>query len=127
MSTDDELDTDKYMLIPASQLKPGMFIDLEDDPFATTSRPGASEQEIIDNQSTIKMLLYEYAVVSEVEEETPDCVVIHSELISFACPPYHRIKVATHIAEMPDGGVNNNMSREQWMAMFDIDNTADNN
>lgn len=125
MSTDDE--TYPHAFIPASQLKPGMFLDLEGDPFATMTRPGAAEQEYEDNQATIEALLYEYAVVTEVVQETPATTVVHCEQISFACPPYHRVKVATHAWVDESDTAQHGMTQEQFVAAFDIGNTADNN
>ena len=101
MSTHDELD--EYMRIPAKDLKVGMFIDLEGDPFATMNRPGADEQEKEDNAATVEMLLYEYAIVTEVVEEDAATIVVNCEQIAFACPPYHRVKVATHAYEDESG------------------------
>jgi hypothetical protein len=122
MSTSDE-----YMLIPAKDLKAGMFLDLEDDPFASMISSSAGPQEREDFKSTHEMLIYEYAIVAEVEQEDAATTVVHCELISFACPPYHQVKVATHAWADESDNAQHGMTQEQFTAAFNVGNTADNN
>lgn len=71
-----------------------MLLDLEGDEYATMISPDASEQDILDQQSTISTFEFEYCKLDAVVRETLTCVVVHTETISFACPPKHLIKVA---------------------------------
>lgn len=122
MSTEDE-----YMHLPASQLKAGMFLDLEGDPFASMIPSSAGPKEREDDMATLEALIYEYAIVNEIKQEDPATTVVHCEQISFACPPYHRVKVATHAWTDESDIAQHDMTQEQFVAAFNIGNTADNN
>lgn len=78
----------------AANLREEDRIDLEGDRYATMAAPSASAQDIADHDSTVSMFEYEYAIVETVVRETPECVVVHTSLTSFGCPPDHQIKLA---------------------------------
>ena len=62
-------------MVAASNIAPGMFLDLEDDTYGGECSPELAE--------------YEYAEVYDARYETPWCVVVDTSLGAFACPPDH--------------------------------------
>lgn len=88
---------DDFVMLPADSLVEGMLLDLEGDEFATMISPEANEQERQDHELTVSAFEFEYAMVDAVVRETLTCVVVHTETVSFACPPKHKIKVANLI------------------------------
>jgi hypothetical protein len=82
----------------ARDLVEGDIIDLEGDRFATAPSPlCTSEQAREDHLATVDTFRYEYAEVEEIERETDTCVVVHTSLTSFACPPDHPVAMAPEI------------------------------
>lgn len=80
-------------LVKARDLRPGAYLDLEGDEFATTPPPDADARALADHELTVSTFEFEMAEVEEVEHETEGCVVVHTSLASFACPPDHRLRV----------------------------------
>jgi hypothetical protein len=58
----------------AIDLQPGDMLDLEGHPYADPDRDEPS-------------LEFEYAVVLEIELETPGCVLVTTDVVTFGCPP----------------------------------------
>lgn len=77
----------------ARDIAEGDMIDLEGDSYATMIPEGASRRDREDHESTVSTFTYEFALVEEVEHETDTCIVLHTSLTSFACPPDHALKV----------------------------------
>jgi len=76
----------------ARDLKAGDLIDLEDDEYASKADAGLSMIDLQAHESTVDTFKYEYAEVESVVTESPECVVVHTSLTSFACPPDHPFK-----------------------------------
>lgn len=88
----------------ADEIKEGMWLDLEGDTFAAFYNGDArrnsgvfTEDQIHqgaeDHDNTISTFEFEYAEVESTERETEDCIVVHTTLTSFGCPPDHMFKV----------------------------------
>jgi len=78
----------------ARVLSEGDMIDLHGDGFASASSPLClSYQDWEDHLSTVNGFQYEYAEVENIEHETNQCIVVHTSLTSFACPPDHELKL----------------------------------
>jgi hypothetical protein len=78
----------------ARDLVEGDMIDLEDDEYATfIDRVDATSEDIEAYELTISTFAYEYAVVDDIEVETPWCVLVHTSLTSFGCPPDHEFEM----------------------------------
>ena len=73
----------KPRLVKIRDLKPGDMVDLAGDEFA-------------DAYHENMVLEYQFAVVDEVEEETPTCFVLHSEASTCGFPPDHVVAVGGH-------------------------------
>ena len=91
--------TETMISMAAVNLLPGDLIDLEDDEYATMTpveRPhwlpeAARQMQLADHEATVMTFYFELAEVESVERETEDCVVVHTSLTSFGCPPDHMI------------------------------------
>lgn len=77
----------------ARDLVEGDMIDLEGDRYATMILEGASRRDREDHESTVSTFAFELALVEEIEYETDTCIVLHTSLTSFACPPDHPLSV----------------------------------
>lgn len=69
----------------ASELKPGMLVDLENDPYTT-----CADEEC----SNCAMWEYEYGEVDDIDQETPECVRVdftNGDSIGF--PTDHEVNV----------------------------------
>jgi hypothetical protein len=92
------MSTDTLILTPAAELLPGDRLDLEGDEYACTFDADerlddpANAQRYADHVSTVSTFQFEYAVVESIERETERCVVVHTSLTSFGCPPDHRLR-----------------------------------
>jgi len=80
-------------MLPADQIKEGMYLDLEGDEFAELIAEDASDQHRADSESVIASFQKEYQFVEAVERETVTCVRIDCANVSFGCPPKHMLKV----------------------------------
>lgn len=67
----------KSVNVSATTLVQGDIIDLEGNQYAKCACGGGCNTA----------LLYDYARVEVVVEETPECTVIYTDLATFGCPP----------------------------------------
>jgi hypothetical protein len=65
--------------VKARDVREGDLIDMQGDPYF----PGEMTQNVAE---------FEYAEVSGVEWDGPDCVVVHTDQGSFGMPPNHWLK-----------------------------------
>lgn len=65
---------------PVKELKPGDRVDLEGDPYA-------------DRKHNHPEYEFEFAVVVEVTQETPNCIVVEFDMGTVAFPPTHLVEV----------------------------------
>jgi hypothetical protein len=82
--------TTHNILTPVSHLRPDDLVDLEGDPYADApcNEPGCTCHDIraINHQ-------YEYSQVDSIEQETPDCIVVHFiNDDSYGFPPDHLVR-----------------------------------
>lgn len=75
--------------LPARSVKEGMYLDLEDDSYATIP----CSEECDDCDSTISSFEFEYQFVESVEFQNINTVVINCASVSFGCPPNHKVRV----------------------------------
>jgi hypothetical protein len=99
------------MKLRADEVKEGMYLDLEGDKYATMPSPDASEDDLHDFELTVSTFEFEYGIVHAIIRESPEVIVIHTETISFACPPDHELEVTTHVFD-DEGGVAQHQDRE---------------
>lgn len=78
----------------ARDIQQGDWIDLEGDVYATMmSELHYTQKDIEDHDAAVALFQFECATVDEVEHETDTCIVLHTSLISFACPLNHELKI----------------------------------
>lgn len=79
----------------ARDIQQGDWLDLEGDVYATMmSALHYTQKDIEDHEEAVALFQFECALVDEVEHETNTCIVLHTSLTSFACPPDHELKIA---------------------------------
>lgn len=84
----------------ARDIQQGDWLDLEGDAYASVmSGLNYTQEDIEHHEATISLFQFECALVDEVVHETDTCIVLHTSLTSFACPPEYELKIVFEVSD----------------------------